>query len=62
MPAFTARENYSRKSGRITKYGKYRKPAGAGSRYAYGKGRGRGTRKIMVPKFLNPFSKDHELV
>jgi len=62
MPSFRSRQgaNYSRKSRRVAKYGKYARPAGGSSRVGYGKGRG--PKKIMVPRFHNPFTKDHELV
>lgn len=62
MPSYKRKSafNYSRKSRRIAKYGKYAKPAGAMVRYGYGKGRG--TKKILAPRFVNPFTRDYELV
>lgn len=63
MPYYKRKSAYNaaRKLRRSTKYGKFSKPAGATVRYGYGS-KGRGTKKIMVPKFINPFRKDYELV
>lgn len=62
MPAYKRKSAYNsaRKGRRAAKYGKFNKPAGAIVRYGYG--RGRGTKRIMVPKFMNPFQRDYELV
>lgn len=53
--------NAGRKARRIAKYGKYARPAGATRGIGYRKGR-RGAMSIFRPKFLNPFTRDSELV